>query len=105
MSGKGVVRSPCVYIYRCILLVKSLPTLSINADYHTHNTRQRNDFHVPQAGTTLRQRGPLHTGTRMFNALPTELKSVSDPKKFKSLLKAFLLDKLYYCVDDFLSAS
>jgi hypothetical protein len=96
---------PCVYIYRCILLVKSMSSLAVNAELHVHNTRRRNDFHVPRAATTLRQHGPVYSGTRMFNALPPEIKSVSDIKKFKSLLKTFLLGKLYYCVDEFLSDS
>lgn len=100
-----IMTVPCVYIYRCILIVKSMPNLSLNSDLHSHNTRRRNDLHVPRARTTLNQHGPVPQGIRMLNALPTEIKSVSDPKKFKSDLKSFLLGKLYYCVDELYSDS
>lgn len=97
----SIMPVPCVYIYRCVLLVRSMSgSLSLNSDYHDYNTRRRNDFSVPSGSTSRSQNGPIPSGIRMYNALPTEIKSVSDPIKFKSQLKTFLLDRLYYCVEE-----
>jgi hypothetical protein len=102
----AIMPVPCVYIYRCVLLVRSLSgSLSTNSDFHSYNTRRRNDFSVPRMATSMSQRGPIQSGIRMYNALPSEVKLVSDPKKFKSILKSFLLGKLYYCVDELYSDS
>ena len=100
----GIMPVPCVYIYRCVLLVKSMSgSITLNSDVHNYNTRRRNDFSVPRPATSVSHRGPIPSGIRMYNALPAEMKSESEPKKFKSLLKSFLLGKLFYCVDELYS--
>lgn len=54
-----------------------------------------------RARDTLSQYGPVPQGIRMLNALPPEIISFSEPKKFKY----FVLGKLYYCVDELYSDS
>jgi len=48
------------------------------------------------------QKGVLHSGIKVFNALPTTIKDISsNPKKFKVTLKHYLLTHLFYSLDEF----
>jgi hypothetical protein len=73
-----------------------------NSVYHTINTRQKNDLHLPQVSLTMYQKGVFYSGIKVFNALPTTIKGISsNPKKFKVTLKHYLLTHSLYSMDEF----
>ena len=97
--------SPSQYIFSLLLFVTCNMSLFVpNNVYHDINTRQKNDLHVPQAHRTMYQKGVLYSGIKIFNALPSSIKTISNnPKKFKSTLKGYLLSHSLYSVDEFFS--
>ena len=51
---------------------------------HFHNTRNNNcDLHVKSVHSTIDQRCSLFFGSKLWNALPRSLKTISFPLKFK----------------------
>jgi len=50
------------------------------------------------------QKGVYHSGIKVFNCLPTNIKSLSrDVKKFKLALRVFLLEGSFYTIQEFLN--
>jgi hypothetical protein len=50
----------------------------------------------------LVQKGVLHSGTKIYNHLPSDIKLLSkDPKHFKIKLKSFLLEQTLYSLEEF----
>jgi hypothetical protein len=67
-----------------------------NSDIHNISTRHRYNFHVPNIYITKYQKGVYYTGIKLFNNLPTTIKSLNhDIKKFKPALKDYLLFHSY----------
>lgn len=79
-------------MYICKLKNKTTaPYLSNKVKYvnnvHSHNTRQKNDFFIDTAKTSLLNKTILYKGLNMFNTLPTEIKNCETYSKFKKMLK------------------
>src|SRR5215510_12794667 len=75
-----------------------------NSVYHDINTRQKNDVHLPHTSLTMYQKGVLYSGIKVFNALPTSIKDISNnPQKFKATLKCYLLSHSFYSVNELFS--
>jgi hypothetical protein len=73
-----------------------------NSVYHNFNTRQKNDLHLPHVSLTMYQRGDFYSVIRVFNALPSPIKDISgNPKRFKVVLKHFLLTHSFYNLMNF----
>jgi hypothetical protein len=54
-----------------------------NNAYHSNNTRQRNDLHLPWVTLTMYQKGVYYSGIKIFNLLPKAIKDTSSkPNKF-----------------------
>ena len=70
-------------------------------DFHiVHN------FHLPLVNLSMTQKGVLYSGSRLFNILPTRLKSLSnDIKLFRRELRSFLLEHTLYSLDEFYQAT
>jgi hypothetical protein len=50
------------------------------------------------------QKGLRYSGITLFNALPLNIKQAAyDSKKFKHLLKAFLISNSFYSVEEYLN--
>jgi hypothetical protein len=66
--------------------------------------RHKNDLHLPHACLTTYQRGVLYSGVKIFNALPMAIKDTSgNPRKFKVVLKHYLLTHSYYDLEELFS--
>ena len=64
-----------------------------NLEIHNLNTRYNYSLHLPSTNITMVQKGVLHSGSKLFNNLPLEIKSLSgDVKHFKIKLKSFLIE-------------
>jgi hypothetical protein len=66
---------------------------------HNRDTRRNGDLDIPKFRTLIGQRSFKYRGTKIWNDLDTELKSISDLNYFKTKLKTmsfFLTHKLQY---------
>jgi len=73
-----------------------------NAELYTIKTRNSYNLHPPLSHLTKYQKGVQFAGIRIFNYLPTSIKSiVNETKEFKKALKRFLLDNSFYSMDEF----
>jgi hypothetical protein len=65
-------------------------------------TRIAHDLHYPQTTRAQFQKGICYMGVKIFNHLPTRIKSMSnDLKNFKLQLTTFLLQNSFYTNDKF----
>jgi hypothetical protein len=90
------LRSNTYFLYYCSYRIINL-FFSSNIDSHTIATRQSQDLYLPQANLTVDQKGVYYAGIKMFNKLPTEIKSTyNNFKRFKVVLRRFLL--FFICI-------
>ena len=54
-----------------------------NQNVHRHYTRNNLDLHIKIVNSNIGQRCSLFCGSRLWNALPKALKTISYPIKFK----------------------
>jgi len=60
------------------------------------------DLYLPSAHLTKVQKGVYYSGIKVFNYLPTRVKSLSgDVRKFKLALKRFLLEGSFYTIQEY----
>ena len=65
-------------------------------------TTTTTDLYLPSAYLTKVQKGVYHSGIKVFNCLPTGIKSLSgDVRNFKSALKRFLLEGSFYTIQEY----
>ena len=68
-----------------------------NSEIHNINTRFRSYLHTPTANLMTFQKGPFYFGIKVFNHLPTSIKTTfHDINQFRSVLKGFLLLNSFY---------
>ena len=61
-----------------------------------------NHLHLPQSNLTIYQKGAYYSGIKIFNKLPLEFKNtVGNQKKFKTVLKKFLLNYSFYTIEEY----
>ena len=86
-----ILALPAQYIFSFLMFViKHRDFFPSNSDIHDRNTRNNHNLYLPTTNLTLIQKGVLHSGIKIYNHLPTHIKTLSkDPKHFKLKLKAF----------------
>jgi hypothetical protein len=85
-----------------MFVIKYTDFFPSNSEIHDRNTRYNHDLHFPTANLTLVQKVVLYSGVKIYNHLPTHIKSLSkDPKHFKLKLKSFLLEQSLYNLEEF----
>jgi hypothetical protein len=91
------------YIFSLLLFVAENRDLyESNSEIHNINTRFSCDLHTPTANLTTFQKGPLYSGIKFFNRLPTSIKRTSyDINKFRSALKCFHVINSFYSEEYF----
>ena len=63
----------------------------LNFEIHHIDTRQQANFHQPSVNMAKFQKGVYYLGVKVFNMLPSYIKTESEnPKKFKVVLQKFL---------------
>ena len=80
-----ILTLPGQYILSLLMFViKYSEFFPLNSDIHERNTRYNDNLHPPTTNLKLVQKGVLYSGIKIFNRLPTSIKSLSkDPKRFK----------------------
>lgn len=98
-----ILTFPAQYIFSLLMFViKHRDFFPSNSDIHDQNTRYNHNLHLPITNLTLVQKGVLHSGIKIYNHLPTHIKTLSkDPKHFKLKLKSFLLEQTLYSLEEF----
>jgi hypothetical protein len=77
--------------------------LKRNLTRHDHETRHRLDFQTQFYRTDIFKKSINNMGIKVYNKLPNHLKNLENTKSFKKQLKAFLLQRTFYSVDEYLS--
>lgn len=96
-----ILTLPCLYIFCNIIYIKENPELlTTNGNYHSHDTRRRNDPCLQKHNMEAFKNNPTYAGAKLFNALPRSIKA-KEGSAFKSGLKQYLLEKCYYDVKEF----
>jgi len=69
---------------------------------YTIKTRNSYNLHSPLSHLAKYQKGVHYTSVRIFNHLPTSIKSIAnETKEFKKAVKRFLLGNSFYSMDEF----
>ena len=91
------------YIFSLLVfVVKNRKLFTTNAEIHKLNTRYNKNLHLSSTKLTLVQKGVLYSGSKIFNHLPSSIKTESgDIKRFKILLKRYLNDHAFYSLDEY----
>jgi len=100
-----ILTLPSQYIFSLLhFVICNMNHFVPNIVHHNINIRQKNDLQVPHVHQTKYQKGVLYSGIKVFNVLPSSIKTTSNsPKKFKATLKHYLLSHSFYSVDEFFS--
>jgi len=91
-----------MYIYESILYIKiHAPNLPILGEYHNYETRSRNNIDTPAHRLKFFEKKTSYAGGKFFNKLPIFIKNENNIFKFKELLKAYLISKPLYSINEY----
>jgi len=97
-----ILTAPSVYIFETLKHIrKNYEAYQKKIEIHQHNTRRKNYLEPMQNKLKISQKGINYMGPKLFNHLPQEIQVLSI-NRFNQYLKALLLDKSYYSVQEFL---
>jgi hypothetical protein len=94
---------PCEYIFSLLkFIINNLEHFHSSA-VHSVNTRNKHHLDRPVANLRCFQKSTCYSGIKIFNNLPSSVKSLMNEKaKFKVALKSYLNTHSFYSVDEFL---
>jgi hypothetical protein len=73
-----------------------------NEETYSYGTQQCTDLHYPSVKLKKFQTGVHYMGIKLYNSLPTYIKTeISNAKIFELLIKKFLLKNSFYSLEDF----
>lgn len=73
-----------------------------NCDNHHYNTRNQQNFVIPNFQYRIGRQSPFFLGLKIFNCLSDDVKKSKNVFIFKGKLKKILLKKCYYSIEEFL---
>jgi hypothetical protein len=102
-----ILTLPAQYILSlAMFVIKHKDSFPTNSSIHDLNTRHKFNLHLPLTNLSLVQKGALYSGIKVFNYLPSHIKSFSkDVKQFKHKLKNLLLEQSLYSIEEFYQMS
>ncbi|KAG8242902.1 hypothetical protein J6590_056469 [Homalodisca vitripennis] len=80
-----------------------------NTDYnrlgeiHSYGTRNVTDFVLQPHQLTMTTKKPSYAGAKFYNLLPRHLKSITRESALKRNLSAWLADRTFYSIEEFLN--
>jgi hypothetical protein len=84
-------------------LALNLEKFTFNSSIYDINTRHRTKLHKPQARLKLYQQSLYYNCINIYNHLPDYLAVlISDKKLFLQQVKKYLIDNLFYTMEEFL---
>lgn len=95
---------PTLYIYDvCLVAYKNRD--EFRGISHEYNTRQTNILITHQHRTALYQKHLYFNCCRLYNKLSHAIRNSNNEKEFKRKLKEYLLNNVFYSLDEFLTAA
>jgi hypothetical protein len=83
-------------------MIRNKNQFLVKSEIHDIDTRQEANFHQPSVNMTKYQKGVYYLGVKVFNMLPSYIKSEShNPKKFKVVLQKCLYENPFYSLDEY----
>ena len=102
LKDLNILPLPCLYtseiVYRARL---NWEQMRLNEEIHDHDTRQKSDLHTQYCWTTLYKNNYGNVGIKLFNKLPNSIKKVRKPQEFKRRPQKFLMQHVFYSVDEY----
>lgn len=96
----GLLTLTCLYLYHSSLFARSNFLSQTGSKKHDHNTRNKNKLYISDYC-----KGEVKFRCiSIYNKLPIEVSSKSSKNTFKLALKNYLLEKEFYCLDEFLTS-
>jgi len=94
---------PSQYILSLLMfMIRNRSQFLANSEIRHINTRQHANFHQLSMNVAKYQKGVYYLGVKVFNALPSDIKTeFNNPKKFKVVLQKFLCEKFFYSLDEY----
>jgi len=98
-----ILSLPSQYNFSLLVFVnKNRALFQSNSEIHDLNTCFNYNLHLPSTNFTLVQKAVLYSGSKIYNHLPSNIKVLSnDAKCFKSTLKSYLIEHMFYSLDEF----
>uniref|UniRef100_A0A1B6I9M3 Uncharacterized protein n=1 Tax=Homalodisca liturata TaxID=320908 RepID=A0A1B6I9M3_9HEMI len=96
----GILTVTNIYLLEVIYLASSRQ-LQRHMNTHTYQTRNATDFALPIHHSSRFQSKPSYAGAKFFNILPDTIKR-ADPIILKKKLQAWLLQRPFYTISEFL---
>jgi hypothetical protein len=85
-----------------MFVAKNRDLFKANTDFHSNNTRHKNDLHLPSAHLKVFKRGIFFSGIKAYNHLPINIEELSyDVKRFKLALKTFFQINSFYSLEEY----
>jgi len=75
-----------------------------NEEIHDHSRCQKSDFHTQYCRTTLLKNSYENVSIKLFNKLPNTIKKVGKPQEFKRRPQKYLMQHVFYSVDEYMSS-
>jgi len=98
-----ILSLPSQYIFSLLIFGnKNRGLFQSNSEIHDLNTRFNHNLHLPSTSLTFVQKRLLYSGSKLYNHLPSNIKILlNDTKLFKSTLKGYLIEHMFYSLDEF----
>jgi exonuclease III len=91
-----------IYLLESCKFVRSFPKyFGRNRGLHEHDTRRRNDLHVPAQSTAFSKSSPHVCMVNLYNLLPASLKNESQFTVFLKRLKSLVYNQRFYDFAEF----
>jgi hypothetical protein len=97
----NILPLPCIYILELVTFTKNnLHLFKKNSDFHSYNTRFKDNLRTDKHRTTLYERGPRSAGISLYNRLPNSLTCLGG-RVFVAAVRKILIDNAFYSVSEF----
>lgn len=100
---------PCIYIYEtCHFVIKHPEFFKTRQEIPTKYSfrpKTQNRLMLPTSRLNLHSKSPLVMCVKIFNKLPSALKSIPNEKEFLKKLKDILIKKCYYKLEEYFKES
>ena len=90
------------YIFNNSFFITNKKLFQLNSQVHNIHTWYNDNLHLSSTGLTLVQKGVAYSGCKIYNHLPPQnKKKLNNVALFKTVLKKFLLQYVFYSVDEY----
>lgn len=99
--SQGILTLPCLFILETSCLIHKNKTL-FPCRQQAHITRQINDIPLPHPRNNLIRDSFIYNGIKIYNHLSADIRNIENIKVFRKRLRAFLVKRAFYNIDEFL---